>query len=150
MKGKTNLALCLLMLSFCGLMGKKGVPKEQVNADLAERTISVKDASDIEQQWTFKEDSYRCFAPSETPSKITESEDTIPINVSAVRLVSGEETPVLFGEIVLHYKKDNDKWVLESIEPKDVRTKALTGDAFSKYLDLQMPLCNYFKYRSEK
>jgi hypothetical protein len=150
MKGKTNLALCLLLLSFCGLMGKKGVPKEQVNADLAERTISVKDASDIEQQWTFKEDSYRCFAPSETPSKITESEDTIPINVSAVRLVSGEETPVLFGEIVLHYKKDDDKWVLESIEPKDVRTKALTGDAFSKFLDLQMPLCNYFKYRSEK
>jgi hypothetical protein len=150
MKGKTNLALCLLLLSFCGLMGKKGVPKEQVNADLAERTISVKDASDTEQQWSFKEDSYRCFAPSETPSKITESEDTIPINVSAVRLVSGEETPVLFGEIVLHYKKDDDKWVLESIEPKDVRTKALTGDAFSKYLDLQMPLCNYFKYRSEK
>ena len=150
MKGKTNVALCLLLLSFCGLMGKKGVPKEQVNADLAERTISVKDASDIEQQWTFKEDSYRCFAPSETPSKITESEDTIPINVSAVRLVSGEETPVLFGEIVLHYKKDDDKWVLESIEPKDVRTKALTGDAFSKFLDLQMPLCNYFKYRSEK
>ena len=150
MKGKTNLALCLLMLSFCGLMGKKGVPKEQVNADLAERTISVKDASDTEQQWSFKEDSYRCFAPSETPSKITESEDTIPINVSAVRLVSGEETPVLFGEIVLHYKKDDDKWVLESIEPKDVRTKALTGDAFSKFLDLQMPLCNYFKYRSDK
>ena len=150
MKGKTNLALCLLILSFCGLMGKKGVPKAQVNADLAERTISVKDASDIEQQWTFKEDSYRCFAPSETPSKITESEDTIPINVSAVRLVSGEETPVLFGEIVLHYKKDDGKWVLESIEPKDVRTKALTGDAFSKFLDLQMPLCNYFKYRSEK
>jgi hypothetical protein len=150
MKGKTNLALCLLMLSFCGLLGKKGVPKEQVNADLAGRTISVKDASDIEQQWSFKEDSYRCFAPSETPSKITESEDTIPINVSAVRLVSGEETPVLFGEIVLHYKKDDDKWVLESIEPKDVRTKALTGDAFSKFLDLQMPLCNYFKYRSEK
>lgn len=150
MKGKTDLALCLLLLSFCGLLGTKGVPKEQVNADLAQRTISVKDASDTEQQWSFKEDSYRCFAPSETPSKITESEDTIPINVSAVRLVSGEETPVLFGEIVLHYKKDNGKWVLESIEPKDVRTKALTGDAFSKYLDLQMPLCNYFKYRSEK
>jgi hypothetical protein len=29
-----------------------------------------------------------------------------------------------------------------------VRTKGLTGDAFSKFLDLQKPLCNYFKYRS--
>jgi hypothetical protein len=148
MKGKTNLALCVLMLSLCGLLGKKGVPKEQVNSDLGDRTISVKDASDIEQQWRFKEDSYRCFAPSDTPGKITESEDVIPINVSSIRLVEGEETPVLFGEIVLHYKKDNGKWVLESIEPKDVRTKVLTGDAFSKFLDLQKPLCNYFKYRS--
>ena len=150
MKGKTDLALGVLMLSLCGLLGTKGVPKEQVNADLADRTISVKSASDTEEQWSFKDDSYRCFAPSDTPGKITESDDVIPINVSAIRLGAGEETAVLFGEIVLHYKKDNGKWVLDSIEPKDVRTKALTGDAFSKYLDLQKPLCNYFKYRSEK
>lgn len=148
MKGMTNLALCVLLFSFCGFLGKKGVPKEQVNADLGDRTIAVKDASDIEQQWRFKDDSYRCFAPSETPGTMTESENVIPINVSSIRLVEGEETPVLFGEIVLHYKKDDDKWVLDRIEPKDVRTKALTGDAFSKYLDLQMPLCNYFKHKS--
>ena len=147
MKGKTDLALCLLLLSLCGLLGKKGVPKEQVNVDIGDKTISAKNADDTEQQWRFKEDSYRCFAPSDTPSKITESEDVIPINVSSIRLGDGEETAVLFGEIVLHYKKDNGKWVLENIEPKDVRTKVLTGDAFSKYMDLQMPLCNYFKYR---
>jgi len=148
MKGKTNLALCVLMLSLCGLLGNKGVSKDQVNTDLGGKTISVKDANDTEQQWSFKDDTYRCFAPSETPSKITETEDVIPINISSIRIAEGEETPVLFGEIVLHYKKDNGKWVLESIEPKDVRTKALTGDAFSKYLDLQMPLCKYFKHRS--
>jgi len=150
MKGKTDLALCLLLLSFCGLLGKKGVPKEQVNVDLGSKTISVKNENDSEQQWSFKEDSYRCFAPSDTPATITETDDVIPINVSAIRLGEGEETSVLFGEIVLHYKKDNGQWVLESIEPKDVRTKALTGDAFSKFLDLQKPLCNYFKYRAEK
>jgi hypothetical protein len=148
MKRKTDLALCLLMFSVCGLLGKKGVPKEQVNADIGDKTITVKAADDTEQEWRFKEDSYRCFAPSDTPSKITESDDVIPINVSSIRLVDGEETPVLFGEIVLHYKKDDGKWVLERIEAKDVRTKALTGDAFSKFLDLQKPLCNYFKYRS--
>jgi len=148
MKRKTDLALCLLMLSVCGLLGGKGVPKEQVNADIGDKTISAKDANDTEQQWRFKEDSYRCFAPSDTPSKITESDAVIPINVSSIRLVDGEETPVLFGEIVLHYKKDNGKWILESIESKDVRTKVLTGDTFSKFLDLQKPLCNYFKYRS--
>jgi hypothetical protein len=147
MNWKTDLALCLLLLSLCGLLGKKGVPKEQVNVDIGDKTISAKNADDTEQQWRFKEDSFRCFAPSDTPSKITESEDVIPINVSSIRLGDGEETAVLFGEIVLHYKKDNGKWVLENIEPKDVRTKALTGDAFSKFLDLQKPLCNYFKYR---
>jgi len=148
MKRTIDLALCVLMFSVCGLLGNKGVPKDQVNADIGDRTITAKDADNTEQEWRFKEDSYRCFAPSETPSKITETEDVIPINISSIRIAEGEETPVLFGEIVLHYKKDNGKWVLESIEPKDVRTKALTGDAFSKYLDLQMPLCKYFKYRS--
>jgi hypothetical protein len=150
MKRKIVLGLCLLMLSGCGLLGKKGVPKEQVNTDLAERTISAKDASDMERHidWRFKEDSFRCFAPSDNPSTVTESDAVIPINISAIRLVEGEETPVLFGEMVLHYKKNDGKWVLESIEPKDVRTNSLTGDAFSKFLDLQKPLCNYFKYRS--
>lgn len=144
---KTDLALCLLIFSFCGLLGGKGVPKEQVNTDLGGQTISAKGANDTEQQWPFKDDSYRCFAPSETPNKVTESEAVIPINVSSVRLADGEETPVLFGEIVLHYKKDNGKWLLEKVESKDVRTNALSGDAFSKYLDLQKPLCNYYRYR---
>jgi hypothetical protein len=148
MKMKTDLALCVLMFSVCGLLGGKGVPKEQVNADISDKTISTKDEYDAEQQWAFKEDSYRCFAPSDTPNKVTESEAVIPINVSSIRIGQGEETPVLFGEIVLYYKKDNGKWILERIEPKDVRTKAITGDAFAKFLDLQKPLCNYFKYRS--
>jgi hypothetical protein len=139
--------LCLLISTGCGLLGNKGVPKAQVNADLGDRTISAKDEYDTQQEWHFKDDSYRCFAPSEPPT-ITESDDLIPINVSSVRIADGEGTPVLFGEIVLHYKKDNGTWVLASIEPKDVRTKVLTGDSFSKYLDLQMPLCNFFKHRS--
>ena len=54
MKGKTNLALCLLLLSFCGLLGTKGVPKEQVNADLGDRTISIKGANDAEEQCVSK------------------------------------------------------------------------------------------------
>ncbi|HKP47384.1 MAG TPA: hypothetical protein VJT50_12360 [Pyrinomonadaceae bacterium] len=145
---KTNLALCVLILSMCGLLGGKGVKKEQVNVDLAEKSISAKDENDGEQQWAFKDDSYRCFAPSETPNKVTDTDAMIPINVSSIRIVQGDDTPVLFGEMVLYYKKDNGNWVLDRIEPKDVRTRALTGDAFSKFLDLQKPLCNYFKYRS--
>ena len=146
---KTNLALCVLMFSLCGLLGGKNVPKDQMNADISGQTISAKNEYDSEQQWRFKDDSYRCFAPSDTPSKVTESEAVMPMNVSSVRIEQGEDTPVLFGEIVLHYKKDNGKWKLDRIEPKDVRTKDLTGDSFSKFLDLQKPLCNYFKYRSE-
>jgi len=148
MKRTIDLALCVLMFSVCGLLGNKGVPKDQVNADIGDRTITAKDADNTEQEWRFKEDSYRCFAPSDTPGKTTESDQLMPINISAIRLGEGEETPVLFGEIVLHYKKDNGKWRLESIESKDVRTKVLTGDNFSKFMDLQKPLCNYFKYRS--
>ena len=145
---KTDLALCVLIFSMCGLLGGKGVPKEQMNTDLAERSVNVKDEYDTEQQWAFKDDSYRCFAPSETPSKVTDADAEIPLNVSSIRITQGDDTPVLFGEIVLHYKKDGGKWILERIEPKDVRTKALSGDSFAKFMDLQKPLCNYFKYRS--
>ncbi len=151
MKGTMSLALCVLMFTACGLLGKKGVSKEQINADLADKTVKAKEGSDTEAQteWHFKDDSYRCFAPSDNESKTTESAADIALNVSAIRLTDGEDTPVLFGEILLHYKKDDAKWVLESIEPKDLRTKAITGDAFSKFVDLQMPLCNYFKYKTE-
>lgn len=143
-------SVCLLAgfaLNGCGLLGDKGVPKEQINADIADKTIEVKKADDLETQteWNFKDDSYRCFAPKEKTT-FGESDAYMFINLSSIRLTKGEDTHVLFGEILLHYKKDNGKWKLEKIGPQDVRTNALTGDAFSKFLDLQMPLCNYFKY----
>ncbi len=147
MKRKIVLALSLLMFSGCGLLGKKGVSKEQINADIADKTIKVQDANDLQTEWSFKEDSYRCFAPADGETKTTETNADISINLSSIRLSDTGDTPVLFGKILLHYKKNNAKWTLESIEPKDVRTNAITGDAFEKYVNLQLPLCNYFKYR---
>lgn len=151
MKKKIILTFGLLILGGCGLLGNKSVPKEQINTDLAGKTIAARSGSDpeIKTEWDFKDDSYRCFAPDDkSESKITESTADIPINISAIRLdkSGSEDTSVLFGEATLHYKKDNGKWTLQSLEPKDVRTNQITGDAFSKFVDLQMPLCNYFKY----
>jgi predicted small lipoprotein YifL len=145
----STIALYLLVFSGCGLLGDTGVPKEQMNADITDKTISAQNGADpaSKTEWSFKGDSYRCFAPAtDDKAKITESNADIPINLSAIRLTQGEDTPVLFGKIMLHYKKDNGKWKLESMEPKDVKTNSITGDAFSKFVDLQMPLCNYYKY----
>ena len=142
------LAFCLLMLWGCGLLGGQGGPKEQLNGDIDGKTIKAQRANNMESttEWNFKDDSLRCFAPVDGETKITESNADVTLNISAVRLSGSSDTPTLFGKILLHYKKDNGKWVLDNIEPKDVRTNEISGDAFSKYVDLQMPLCNYFKY----
>lgn len=147
----TAITFCLPLIG-CGLLGSKGVPKEQVNSDLAVSKIKAQLGSDTSQQtdWDFKDDSYRCFAPVDNETKIADTTADMMMNVSAIRLNKSEDTSVLFGKMLLHYKKDGDKWKLESIEPKDVRTNEITGDAFSKFLDLQMPLCNYFKYKAKE
>lgn len=148
MKTKMVLVLWLLMLNGCGLLRVTVVPREQINADIADKTIKARNPNSLERQteWSFKEDSFRCFAPSGDETKVTESTADISINLSSMKLLSSGNTPILFGKILLHYKKDNDKWKLESIEPKDVITNDLTSEAFSKYVNLQQPLCNYFKY----
>ena len=143
--------VCLSLFSGCGLLGGGGVPKEQINTDLANSKIKAQRGNDLKQQtdWEFKDDSYRCFAPITDETKISDTTADMMMNVSAVRLVKSEDTPTLFGKILLRYKKDGGNWKLETIEPKDVRTNEITGDAFSKFIDLQMPLCNYFKFKGK-
>ncbi len=56
----------------------------------------------------------------------------------------------MFGKALLHYKKDGDKWTLESIEPKDASANTLDGDKAIEFAKRSSPLCSYFKYRNEK
>lgn len=73
------LVMCLLVVSGCGLLGNKGVPKEQINDDIASKSVKVKDGTD----WYFKGDSQRCFAVIDDESKITASNADISVAVSS-------------------------------------------------------------------
>ena len=78
---------------------------------------------------------------------MTDTTADISLNVSSIITSnSSGGAPIMFGKILLHYKKDGDKWKLQSIEPKDTITNVIDGDKFTSYINQQMPLCNYFKY----
>lgn len=147
MQQKLILSLFLLITLGCGMLSRSIVPKEQLNADLADKIIKVKRARGGEVDWDFKNDNFRCFAPSGEKDTVTDTTADISLNVSSIVTSHGSgAAPIMFGKILLHYKKDGDKWKLQSIEPKDTITNEITGDQFTKYINEQMPLCNYFKY----
>jgi hypothetical protein len=136
---------CLSMVWGCGLLGSKGVAKEQLNADIADKSVKVKDGTD----WFFKFDSERCFAVNDEESKITAANADISVTVASWREIGIDKYQfyrTVFGKVLLHYKNDGGKWVLESLEPKDLTEKTLETEEFKKFLDIRMPICNYFRY----
>jgi hypothetical protein len=155
MKTKLNvliLTMCLSLLSGCGSSEDKGVPKEQINTDLAGKTIKVRSASG-QSDWDFKDDFIRCFAPTPDAAKTTESSADMVIDISSMKYPTPSgASDVMFGKVSLRYKKDGDTWTLESIESKDASTNRLEGEKAVEFAKLSAPLCRHFKYstRDEK
>src|SRR5438046_849572 len=144
---KNFMFIFLLIFAGCGMLSRSLVPKEQLNGDLADKTIKVRHTKKGEVDWDFKKDNFRCFAPSGEKDAVTENTADISLNVSSIVTSNGSgPAPVMFGKLLLHYKKDGDKWKLQSIEPKDALSNEIDGDKFDTYINKQMPLCNYFKY----
>ena len=137
--------MCLLILSGCGLLGSKGVPKEQMNTDIGSKTVKATDGS----SWIFPGDSERCFAVNDDETKITASNADVTVTVASWRditLGSSVLFSTVFGKLRLQYKMDGGKWVLESVEPKELITKTLEKEEFKKFVDIQMPLCKYYRH----
>jgi predicted small lipoprotein YifL len=140
------LTICLSLLSGCGLLGNKGVPKEQINSDLTGKTIKVRSAFG-QSDWDFKDDFIRCFAPTPNETKTTDSNVDTVIDISSMKYpTSSGASDVMFGKVLLRYKKDGDKWTLESIEPKDVSSNRLEGEKSIEFAKLSSPLCSHFKH----
>lgn len=141
------LAVCPLVLSSCGLMGTKGVEKEQISTDIANRSVKLNDGT----EWFFKLDSQRCFAVNDDESQITASGADISVTVSSWKETgtgNNELYRTVFGKMLLHYKKDGGKWILESVEPQDLADKTLETEEFKKFLDIQRPVCKNFRQAS--
>lgn len=149
MKTKLNaliLAMCLSLFSGCGLLGNKGVPKEQINSDLMGKTIKVRSAFG-QSDWDFKDDFIRCFAPAPNETKTADTNADTVINISSMKYPTASgASDVMFGKVSLRYIKDGDKWTLESVEPKDVSTNRLEGEKAVEFAKLSSPLCSHFKH----
>ncbi len=147
MKIKLITTIGCLALSGCGFFGSKGVPKEQLNTDIGTRTVKTDSGSD----WVFSGDSERCFAVNDDETKITGSNADVTISVASWRditLGSSALFRTAFGKMMLHYKMDGGKWILERVEPKELIDKTLEPEEFKKFVDIQMPLCKYYRHTS--
>ena len=138
----------LLMLGGCGMNGaNQSVPKEQIELDLKSKVVDVQEGT--EKKWVFEADDQRCFTVIEPESKVTDATADEMVNVASYQEVTlGSDTTYLtvFGKMLMKYKKENGKWVLDKIEPKDLTSKTLQMDQFKKWLDIQMPVCKYSRY----
>ncbi len=146
---KTNLMLtmCFLAVCGCGLFGGKGVPKEQINTDIGSKKVRTSDDSD----WFFGGDSQRCFAVNDDETKITDSIADVSVTVASwrdMRLGNSALFTTVFGKLLLHYKMDGGKWVLETVEPKELIQKTLEVGEFKKFVDIQTPICRYYRHTS--
>lgn len=147
MRHKFTILICLITLG-CGMFAKSGVPKELIDADLAEKVVDVQEGP--QKDWFFKDDATRCFDLSNEETKITDTTADITIIVASWQDLSSSRkytlTPpylTVFGRILLKYTKNNGKWELQSVEPKDLITKGLEKDQFKKWLEVQTSLCRY-------
>ena len=147
---KKNIALtlaCLLILAGCGMLAKPSVPKEQIDADIAKNVVDTQEGT--EKKWVFEADDQRCFSLVDNESKSTEGGADVMVNVSSYQDMSmdGDKKVItVFGKMLMKYKKNGDKWALESIQGKDLITKTLTMDQFKQWLDIQMPNCKYNRF----
>ena len=138
---------CLFLVTACGMFGKQVVPKEQIEADLKTQIVDVQEGQ--EKKWIFEADNQRCFSVVDNESKFTDSNADVMVNVGSWQeMTLGSKTTYLtvFGKMLMKYKKDKDKWVLDKIEAKDLISKNLEMDQFKKWLDIQTPLCKFSRF----
>lgn len=139
------LAVCLFTLSGCGLIGKNRVTNEQINADLNGKTVKFNGGKD---EWFFSDKEEKCFLVNDKESKITDSNADVSLTVSSWR--QSDLTKVFFtvyGKMLMRYKTDGGKWVLESIEPRDATQESFSSPAeFKIFLDVHTPVCKGFRH----
>ena len=145
MKIKMILTISLLVLCGCGLTGSKGVSKEQLNADIGRKSLTSADG----KSWNFPGDMERCFAVMDDQTKITAANADVMVTVGSWRDISIGNSNLyntVYGKLRMLYKMDGGKWVLEKIEPVELIDKTLETEEFKKFVDIQMPLCKYYRF----
>lgn len=139
--------LCLLLVSGCGLIGGGSPSREQIEADIKRQPLNVKVANGT-IEWDFNPKSYKpltCFAVDAGESKITASNAELSATVaswSAVQITNKWFYSTLYGKMLMRYKKEGDKWILDNAEQQNFTfEKPKNSEDFEKFVERAMPLC---------
>lgn len=146
MNKKTGLlmaAICFLLVGGCGLKGSQSsVPQNQIEDDIKSQPIKTKT-----RIWDFNPRDFKpisCFAVNQDESKISASNADLSVTVASMQKVNLNKMfyYTLYGKMLMHYKKDGDKWVLEKAEPQDFTSEETeSSEEFEKFQQRVMPIC---------
>jgi hypothetical protein len=146
MNKKLNLLIatvCFLLLSGCSLVNTQSlVPRKQIEDDIKSQTIKTKTRS-----WDFNDKDFKpvsCFAVNNDESKTTASNADLSVTVASMQQVNLNKMfyYTLYGKMLMHYKKDGDKWILEKAEPQDFTSEETTSaEDFAKFQQKVAPIC---------
>lgn len=139
--------LCLFLVSGCGLFGNDSPSREQIEADIKRQPLKVKVANGT-VEWDFNPRSYKplsCFSINTGESKITATNADLSVTVaswSAVQITNKSFYSTLYGKMLMRYKKEGDKWILENAEPLNLTFEKPTNlEDFEKFVQRAMPIC---------
>ena len=140
----------LLLVLGCGLLGGKSpVAKEQLDADIAKQTVNVDGG-----EWMFAVDDIRCFEVVDKDVKTTDTTAEIPVMIGSfweMTLTSGKQIyPTVLGRMVMHYKKNGDKWEFERADPSLLMKRHMDIDDFRQFAPMQAQLCRYHRFEKKK
>ncbi|MEK6335863.1 MAG: hypothetical protein AABM67_13105 [Acidobacteriota bacterium] len=143
--------VCVSLFLGCG---SKKITNEQIDTDIGNQALKVTEGSP--SVWTFNADTDRCFAIAE--SKYSDGKAEITARVASSQFDGQEDARIedvksiktLLGQIVLNYKSEGGKWVLEKAESKSLNAKAISPtDWKNTFVPIQLSLCDSYDHKKK-
>ena len=134
--------------------GAKKITNDQIDTDIGNQSLNVTEGSP--SVWAFKDDSYRCFNLAE--SKYGDGKAEITARVASAQMDGQEDARMedvkaiktLLGEVVLNYKNEGGKWILEKAEAKELRAKPISVDDWKNtFIPIQLKLCDFYEHKKK-
>ena len=110
----------------CGLLNRGKVTREQLHSD-----IKLQNLTSPNGDWRFKEAQAICFTVDDKEVKYTDTEAVIPLEIASWKSMAIGTVPVfswITGTMTMRYKKDGDKWLVDSVDGSGVKHGIKSGD----------------------
>ena len=118
--------IALAMVIGCSALGGGKVTREQLHSD-----IKVQNLTSPNGDWRFKEAQAICFTVDDKEVKYTDTEAVIPLEIASWKTMALGTVPVftwITGTMTMKYKKDGEKWLVDSADGSGVKYGTKSGD----------------------